>query len=42
MALGVHLHVHQAGPGGLQVTGVAPADDGVRVRVEATDTVLQG
>jgi LmeA-like phospholipid-binding len=29
-------------PFGLQVTGVAPADDGVRVRVEATDTVLQG
>jgi hypothetical protein len=29
-------------PFGLQVTGVAPADDGVRVAVEATDTVLQG
>lgn len=29
-------------PFGLQVTGVAPADDGVRVRVEATDTVLRG
>ena len=27
-------------PFGLQVTGVAPADDGVRVHVEATDTVL--
>ena len=27
-------------PFGLQVTGVAPADDGVRVQVEATDTVL--
>ena len=27
-------------PFGLQVTGVTPADDGVRVRVEATDTVL--
>ena len=27
-------------PFGLQVTGVAPADDGVRVRVEAPDTVL--
>jgi hypothetical protein len=29
-------------PFGLQVTGVAPADDGVRVRVEAADTVLSG
>ena len=29
-------------PFGLQVTGVAPADDGVRVRVEAADTVLRG
>ncbi len=29
-------------PFGLQVTGVAPADDGVRVDVEATDTVLRG
>ena len=29
-------------PFGLQVTGVAPADDGVRVRMEATDTVLRG
>ncbi|HYX97327.1 MAG TPA: DUF2993 domain-containing protein [Geodermatophilus sp.] len=29
-------------PFGLQVTGVAPADDGVRVRVQATDTVLRG
>jgi hypothetical protein len=29
-------------PFGLQVTGVAPADDGVRVRVEAVDTVLRG
>ncbi|MDP9430800.1 MAG: DUF2993 domain-containing protein [Actinomycetota bacterium] len=29
-------------PFGLQVTGVAPADDGVRVEVEATDTVLRG
>ena len=29
-------------PFGLQVTGVAPADDGVGVRVEATDTVLSG
>ena len=27
-------------PFGLQVTGVAPADDGVRVQIEATDTVL--
>jgi hypothetical protein len=27
-------------PFDLQVTGVAPADDGVRVQVEATDTVL--
>ncbi|SHN82536.1 Protein of unknown function [Geodermatophilus obscurus] len=27
-------------PFGLQVTGVAPADDGVRVQVAATDTVL--
>jgi hypothetical protein len=27
-------------PFGLQVTGVTPADDGVRVRVEASDTVL--
>jgi hypothetical protein len=27
-------------PFGLQVTGVAPADEGVRVQVEATDTVL--
>ena len=27
-------------PFGLQVTGVAPADDGVRVQVEAADTVL--
>ena len=27
-------------PFGLQVTGVTPADDGVRVRVGATDTVL--
>ena len=27
-------------PFGLQVTGVAPADDGVRVEVEATDAVL--
>jgi hypothetical protein len=27
-------------PFGLQVTGVAPADDGVRVQVEATDAVL--
>lgn len=29
-------------PFGLRVTGVTPADDGVRVRVEATDTVLDG
>ncbi|WP_100500742.1 LmeA family phospholipid-binding protein [Geodermatophilus chilensis] len=29
-------------PFGLQVTGVAPADDGVRVQVEAVDTVLRG
>ena len=29
-------------PFGLQVTGAAPADDGVRVRVEAADTVLSG
>jgi LmeA-like phospholipid-binding len=29
-------------PFGLQVTGVAPADDGVRVRMEAADTVLRG
>ena len=29
-------------PFGLQVTGVAPADDGVRVAVGATDTVLSG
>lgn len=29
-------------PFGLQVTGVTPADDGVRVQVEATDTVLRG
>ena len=29
-------------PFGLQVTGVAPADDGVRVAVQATDTVLRG
>ena len=29
-------------PFGLQVTGVAPPDDGVRVRVEATATVLSG
>ena len=29
-------------PFGLQVTGVAPADDGVRVQVGATDTVLAG
>ncbi|MGR6966225.1 LmeA family phospholipid-binding protein [Geodermatophilus sp. URMC 61] len=29
-------------PFGLHVTGVAPADDGVRVRVEAADTVLRG
>jgi hypothetical protein len=27
-------------PFGLQVTGVAPADDGVRVALQATDTVL--
>ena len=27
-------------PFGLQLTSVAPADDGVRVRVEATDAVL--
>ena len=27
-------------PFGLQLTGVTPADDGVDVRVEATDTVL--
>jgi hypothetical protein len=29
-------------PFGLQVTGVEPADDGARVRVEAVDTVLRG
>jgi hypothetical protein len=29
-------------PLGLQVTGVEPADDGARVRVEAVDTVLRG
>ena len=29
-------------PFGLQVTGVEPADDGVRLRVEAVDTVLRG
>ena len=27
-------------PFGLQVTGVAPADDGVRIAIQATDTVL--
>ena len=40
-ALDVRYRIPQL-PFGLQVTGVAPADDGVRVRVEATDTVLQG
>jgi hypothetical protein len=29
-------------PFGLQVTGVEPADDGMRLRVEAVDTVLRG
>ena len=29
-------------PFGLQLTGVTPADDGVDVGVEATDTVLGG
>ena len=29
-------------PSGLQLTGVRPETDGVRVRVEATDTVLRG
>jgi hypothetical protein len=29
-------------PFGLQVTGVEPVDDGVRLRVEAVDTVLRG
>ena len=29
-------------PFGLQVTGVAPADDGLRVRVQAADAVLRG
>ncbi|MGY1843451.1 LmeA family phospholipid-binding protein [Modestobacter sp. SYSU DS0875] len=29
-------------PFGLELTGVDPQDDGVRVRVEATDTVLRG
>jgi hypothetical protein len=40
-ALDVRYRIPQL-PFGLQVTGVAPADDGVRVRVDATDTVLQG
>jgi hypothetical protein len=40
-ALDVRYRIPQL-PFGLQVTGVAPVDDGVRVRVEATDTVLQG
>jgi DUF2993 family protein len=29
-------------PFGMQVTGVEPADDGLRLRVEAVDTVLRG
>jgi hypothetical protein len=29
-------------PSGMQVTGVEPADDGLRLRVEAVDTVLRG